>query len=65
MTTSLSNIGNAGHIIDSVSSHIADQIAAQDKPKQQQQTNTFTFGGVEYTAVPKPRNTLIPTPRIG
>ncbi|SDU90332.1 hypothetical protein SAMN04490181_1288 [Pseudomonas brenneri] len=64
MTTSLSSIDNAGHIIDSVSSHIADLMAAQGKPKQQQ-TNTFTFGGVEYTAPPKPRNTLIPTPRIG
>lgn len=64
MTTSSLNIFNAGQLVDSVSTHIADQIAAQDKPKQQQ-SDTFTFNGIEYAAAPKPRNTLIPTPRNG
>ncbi len=64
MTTSNLNLFNAGQLVDSVSFHIADQLAAQEKPKQQQ-ANTFTFNGVEYAAAPKPRDTMIPMPRIG
>lgn len=64
MTTSSLNMFNAGQLVDSVSFHIADQMASQEKPKQQQ-ADTFSFNGAEYTAPPKPRNTLIPTPRIG
>ncbi|MBT9303389.1 MULTISPECIES: hypothetical protein [Pseudomonas] len=64
MTTTNLNLFNAGQLVDSVASHIADQLNAQEKPKQPQ-TETFSFNGVEYSAAPKPRNTLIPTPRIG
>lgn len=64
MTTSSLNLSNAGQLVDSVSFYIADQIAQKEKPKPQQM-NTFPFNGNEYSAAPKPRDTLIPTPRIG
>lgn len=64
MTTLGLNLFNAGQLVDSVTSCVADHIKAREKLKQPQ-NQTFSFGGVEYTAAPKPRNTLIPTPRIG
>lgn len=64
MTTSNLNLSHAGHLVDSVAMHIADQIAAQDKPKPQQPPS-FPFNGIEYAAAPKPNNTMIPMPRIG
>ncbi|NNA91491.1 hypothetical protein [Pseudomonas gessardii] len=64
MTTTELNLSNAGQLVDIITNHIADQIAAQNKPKPPQ-TETFSFNGIEYAAAPKPRNTMIPTPRIG
>ncbi len=64
MTTSSLNLSNAGQLVDSVSFYIAAQIDPKEQPKPPQ-TDTFPFNGNEYSAAPKPRNTMIPTPRIG
>ncbi|WP_176561423.1 hypothetical protein [Pseudomonas sp. ICMP 8385] len=42
MTTTELNLSNAGQLVDIITDHIADQIAAQNKPKPPQ-TETFSF----------------------